>query len=93
MKRCSVLSGLAHARTRRSIYHHRKIRSQPGVKLAEQLAGYKRVKRGYPDLQAHLQDLSFADRLDSPSDPLYKHQWYVVIVIVLFRSGSLPSPM
>jgi len=67
---------LPHARTKRSLYRHRKIRSDPEVKFVSQLIGYRRQKRGYRPLEEKLKALEFKS-LNSPTDPLYPYQWYL----------------
>jgi proprotein convertase subtilisin/kexin type 2 len=67
---------LPHARTKRSLYKHRTIRSDPEVKFVTQQIGYRRLKRGYRPLEEKLKALEFKS-LNSPSDPLYPYQWYL----------------
>ena len=40
--------------------------------------GYKRVKRGYRQLEEQLGMLDFTDSFQSPTDPYYQYQWYLV---------------
>lgn len=68
--------GLPHARTRRSVYHHRRIKRDHEVKFVTQLTGFKRRKRGYRPLEEKLKNLDFTP-LKSPTDPYYKYQWYL----------------
>ncbi|KAF8381864.1 egl-3 [Pristionchus pacificus] len=42
-----VQPALSHARTRRSVGHHKKLHGDEDVAHVEQLTGYKRTKRGY----------------------------------------------
>uniref|UniRef100_A0A914ZFV0 Peptidase S8 pro-domain domain-containing protein n=1 Tax=Panagrolaimus superbus TaxID=310955 RepID=A0A914ZFV0_9BILA len=42
-----VHNGLSHARTRRSVAHHAKLHGDDDVAYAEQMTGYRRLKRGY----------------------------------------------
>jgi proprotein convertase subtilisin/kexin type 2 len=67
---------VSHARTRRSIHHHRTLKGDPEVEFATQLTGFKRVKRGYRPLEQKLKALEFANP-KSPTDPYYKYQWYL----------------
>lgn len=69
-------TALPAARTRRSAYHEKVLRADRDVHHAEQLAGFRRLKRGYRALQDTLSALQF-DNLQSPTDPLYKYQWYL----------------
>uniref|UniRef100_A0A7E4VXU8 Neuroendocrine convertase 2 n=1 Tax=Panagrellus redivivus TaxID=6233 RepID=A0A7E4VXU8_PANRE len=72
-----VHNGLSHARTRRSVAHHSKLHNDDGVSYAEQLVGYRRLKRGYRPLEDRLQDQLDFTSVQSPSDPLYPYQWYL----------------
>jgi proprotein convertase subtilisin/kexin type 2 len=73
---------IPQARTKRSVYHTRKLQLDPLVKYAEQQAGYTRTKRGYKntrgfpeeDLTAHSNNAR-PDKL--PNDPLYAKEWYI----------------
>uniref|UniRef100_A0A915KMT9 Uncharacterized protein n=1 Tax=Romanomermis culicivorax TaxID=13658 RepID=A0A915KMT9_ROMCU len=71
-----VAGNVPKARTRRSVFHSRKLNSDPQVARAVQQPGYKRSKRGYTGLKEKLKALDFAP-LMSPTDPLYKFQWYL----------------
>uniref|UniRef100_A0A915D2X5 Neuroendocrine convertase 2 n=1 Tax=Ditylenchus dipsaci TaxID=166011 RepID=A0A915D2X5_9BILA len=49
----------------------------PIVAYAEQLLGYRRLKRGYRPLEDRLQEQLDFTAVQSPSDPLYEYQWYL----------------
>ncbi|CAD5222733.1 unnamed protein product [Bursaphelenchus okinawaensis] len=72
-----VHSGLSHARTRRSVGHHVKLNKDNDVAYAEQMTGYRRLKRGYRPLEERLQEQLDFTAVQSPSDPLYPYQWYL----------------
>ncbi|KAE9553586.1 hypothetical protein FO519_003181 [Halicephalobus sp. NKZ332] len=72
-----VHSGLSHARTRRSVAHHSKLHNDDDVAYAEQLVGYRRLKRGYRPLEERLQEQLDFSSVQSPTDPLYAYQWYL----------------
>ena len=73
-----VQPALSHARTRRSIGHHSKLQKDADVSYSEQLTGYRRNKRGYAPLAERLQEQLDFTAVQSPSDPLYSAQWYLV---------------
>lgn len=50
------------------------------VHAFRQEPGYKRVKRGYKPLEEQLKSLDFQSRLESPTDPYYQYQWYLVSI-------------
>jgi proprotein convertase subtilisin/kexin type 2 len=72
-----VQPALSHARTRRSVGHHAKLASDSDVAYAEQMVGYRRLKRGYRPLAERLQEQLDFTAVQSPSDPLYEYQWYL----------------
>jgi proprotein convertase subtilisin/kexin type 2 len=72
-----VHNGLSHARTRRSVAHHAKLHGDDEVAYAEQLTGYRRLKRGYRPLKEKLEEQLDFTSVQSPSDPLYPYQWYL----------------
>jgi proprotein convertase subtilisin/kexin type 2 len=72
-----VQPALSHARTRRSVGHHKKLSRDDDIKYVEQMVGYRRLKRGYRPLESRLQDQLDFSAVQSPSDPLYPYQWYL----------------
>lgn len=72
-----VQPALSHARTTRSISHHKKLKNDNDIEYVEQLAGFKRVKRGYRELEQRLQEQLDFTAVQSPTDPLYPYQWYL----------------
>lgn len=44
------------------------------------MLGYKRLKRGYRPLEERLQEQLDFTAVQSPTDPLYAYQWYLVII-------------
>lgn len=42
------------------------------------MLGYRRLKRGYRPLEERLQEQLDFTAVQSPSDPLYEYQWYLV---------------
>uniref|UniRef100_A0A915BT12 Neuroendocrine convertase 2 n=1 Tax=Parascaris univalens TaxID=6257 RepID=A0A915BT12_PARUN len=72
-----VQPALSHARTRRSIAHHLKLKNDEDIAHVEQLIGYKRTKRGYRPLEERLQEQLDFTSVQSPTDPLYPYQWYL----------------
>lgn len=42
------------------------------------MTGYKRRKRGYRPLEERLQEQLDFTAVQSPTDPLYPYQWYLV---------------
>lgn len=42
------------------------------------MIGYRRLKRGYRPLEERLQEQLDFTAVQSPSDPLYEYQWYLV---------------
>ncbi|XKL59417.1 hypothetical protein PGB90_000433 [Kerria lacca] len=71
-----VHRAIPHARSRRSISHTRKLKSDPLVAFAFQQTGFKRVKRGYKPLkvEALVPNIKLAD---NPTDPYFPLQWYL----------------
>uniref|UniRef100_A0A0N5AHZ4 Neuroendocrine convertase 2 n=1 Tax=Syphacia muris TaxID=451379 RepID=A0A0N5AHZ4_9BILA len=72
-----VQPALSHARTKRSIGHHRKLLKDNDIAYAEQLQGFKRTKRGYRALEEHFSEKIPLKASMSPTDPLYPYQWYL----------------
>uniref|UniRef100_A0A1I7XG83 S8_pro-domain domain-containing protein n=1 Tax=Heterorhabditis bacteriophora TaxID=37862 RepID=A0A1I7XG83_HETBA len=73
-----IQPALSHARTKRSIGHHAKLHNDNDILRVEQLTGYKRTKRGYRPLVERLQNQLDFSSVQSPTDPLYNYQWYLV---------------
>lgn len=48
------------------------------------MVGFKRLKRGYRPLVERLQEQLVFTAVQSPTDPLYKYQWYLVSKIFIF---------
>lgn len=65
---------LPHARSKRSISHHRLLKSDPSIQFATQQIGFKRDKRGYNKLKLGPEDLSLNKE---PTDPYFQFQWYL----------------
>jgi proprotein convertase subtilisin/kexin type 2 len=65
---------LPHARTKRSISHYRKLKSDPLIQFASQQIGFRRIKRGYNKLRLGPEDLSLNKE---PTDPYFQFQWYL----------------
>ncbi|VDN58879.1 unnamed protein product [Dracunculus medinensis] len=72
-----IQPALSHARTKRSVVHHFKLKNDNDVVHVEQLVGFKRVKRGYRALEERLQGQLDFTSIHSPTDPLYPYQWYL----------------
>ncbi|XP_072031864.1 neuroendocrine convertase 2-like [Amphiura filiformis] len=83
--------GPAHSRKRRSV-EHSTLESEPSVKEVTQLTGFRRVKRGFKDVQdlpGNANNIPKSSEEDSASnekenknwppfnDPLLKKQWYI----------------
>lgn len=65
---------LPHARTKRSVQHIRKLKSDPHIKHAVQQSGFKRVKRGFRPLRVeNLIDIPLDS--EDPTDPYFQFQW------------------
>lgn len=71
-----VHRGLKEARTKRSIPHTRRLKVDPLVHMAVQLAGFKRVKRGYKPLVVENLVGEMKPGRD-PTDPYFQLQWYL----------------
>ncbi|XP_040062500.1 neuroendocrine convertase 2 [Ixodes scapularis] len=69
-----VHRAVPRSRTKRSIPHMRKLRSDPLVEAAVQQTGFKRVKRGYTELKLGPENLRLQRE---PSDPYFPYQWYL----------------
>lgn len=65
---------LPHARTKRSIGHFRKLKSDPLIESALQQIGFQRKKRGHKSLVLGPENLSLNKE---PDDPYFQYQWYL----------------
>ncbi|XP_018014791.1 neuroendocrine convertase 2-like [Hyalella azteca] len=70
--------GLPHSRPRGSLAHTRQLKADPMITHAVQQLGFRRVKRGYLPLRVEnlVPPESFKSRT-LPTDPDFKHQWYL----------------
>ncbi|XP_066245943.1 neuroendocrine convertase 2 isoform X1 [Euwallacea similis] len=71
-----VNHALRPARSKRSITHMRKLKSDPLIHAAIQQPGFVRVKRGYKPLKVENLVKNIEPHQD-PSDPYFPYQWYL----------------
>ncbi|XP_050295160.1 neuroendocrine convertase 2 [Anthonomus grandis grandis] len=71
-----VNHALPPVRSRRSISHTRKLKSDPLIHTAIQQPGFKRVKRGYKPLKVENLVQNIEPHQD-PTDPYFVFQWYL----------------
>lgn len=72
-----VQNALPHARSKRSIPHMRRLKSDPSVHTAFQQIGFKRVKRGYQPLKVENLVPIAQLNMEDPTDPYFPYQWYL----------------
>ncbi|CAG9765727.1 unnamed protein product [Ceutorhynchus assimilis] len=71
-----VNHALPHARSKRSLTHTRKLKSDPLISTAIQQPGFVRVKRGYKPLKVENLVQNIEPHQD-PTDPYFPYQWYL----------------